>query len=174
MRNASFLLAAAAAILAFAPVARAAESVQPEIQRPPGSGSAQPVGQVHTLRNIPEACVRLEGQFTGDPTKPYRFEVVKRDRCAQRAIYSDAANLKQAPSVKSGWILNDRISVPRADAPACIATIEVWRRPGDATPPKLDAQGRSRIYLDKPQQPVAAPLFTATLAIEPKSCRGAK
>ena len=171
MRNASILLAAAATILALAPVARAADSAQPEIQRAPGSGSAQPVGQVHTLRNIPEACVRLEGQFTGDATKPYRLEVAKRDRCAQRAIYTDAGDLKEAPTVKSGWILNDRISVPRADAPACIATIEVWRRASDLTPPKLDAQGRSRIYLDKPQQAVAAPLFTAVLQA-PRNCSG--
>jgi len=162
MRKASILLAAAA-ILMLAPAVGAADSAQPEIQRPPGSGTAQPVGQVHTLRNIPEACVRLEGQFTGDPASPYNFRAVNRDRCAQRAAYVDAATLKQAPAVKSGWILNDRISVPRADAPACVATIEIWRQPGDATPPKLDAQGRSRIYLDKPQQAVALPVFTALL-----------
>jgi len=169
MRNAPILLTAAATILALAPVVRAVDSLQPEIQRDPGSGSAQPVGQVHTLRNIPEACVRLEGQFTGDATTPYRFRAVKRDPCVQRAVYADAATLRLAPTVKSGWILNDRISVPRADAPACMATIEVWRQPGDATPPKLDAQGRSRIYLDKPQQAAAVPLFTAILQ-PPKNC----
>ena len=169
MRNAPVLLAAAATILALAPVAHAADSAQPEIQRPPGSGTAQPVGQVHTLRNIPEACVRLEGQFTGDPATPYQFRAVKRDPCVQRAAYADATTLKQVPTVKSGWILNDRISVPRADAPACIATIEVWRRGGDLAPPQLDAQGRSRLYLDKPQQASAVPVFTALLQA-PKSC----
>jgi len=165
MRNASVLLAAAAALLAIAPVSRAADNPEPEIQRPPGSGTAQPVGQIHTLRNIPEACVRLEGQFTGDAARPYHFRAVKRDPCAQRAAFVDAATLKQAPSATSGWILNDRINVPRAEATACVATIEVWRQPGDATPPKLDAQGRSRIYLDKPQQAVAVPLFTAALHV---------
>ena len=169
MRNAAILLAAAATILARAPVARAADNVQPEIQRAPGSASAQLVGQVHTLRNIPEACVWLEGEFTGDVATPYRFRPVKRDPCAQRAVYVDASTMKKPPTAASGWILNDRISVPRADAPTCIATIEVWRQPGDATPPKLDAQGRSRIYLDKPQQAVAVPLFTALLQ-PPKGC----
>jgi len=170
MRNASILLAAAAMTLALVPAASiAAGSAQPEIQRAPGSGTAQPVGQVHTLRNIPEACVRLEGQFTGDPAMPYSFRAVKRDPCAQRAAYVDATTLKQAPTIKSGWILNDRISVPRSDAPACVATIEIWRQPGDASPPKLDAQGRSRIYLDKPQQAVTVPVFTA-LVQPPKSC----
>jgi len=171
MRYVPVLLAAATVILALAPVARAADGAQPEIQRAPGSGSAQPVGQVHTLRNIPEACVRLEGQFTGDGAAPYRFEAVKRDPCVQRAVYADAAKLKAAPSVKSGWILNDRISVPRADAPACIATVEVWRHTGDTAPPKLDAQGRSRLYLDKPQQAVAVPMFAATLAIDARTCK---
>jgi len=170
MRKASVvLLAAAASFLSLAPVVRAADSAQPEIQRAPGSGSAQPVGQVHTLRNIPEACVRLEGQFTGDAAAPYRFKAVKRDPCVQRAVYVDAATLKPAPSAKGGWILNDRISVPRVDAPTCIATIEVWRRAGNLAPPQLDAQGRSRLYLDKPQQAVAPPLFTASL-LPPKSC----
>jgi hypothetical protein len=162
MRNTISLLAIAAAILGFVPVARAADSAQPEIQRAPGSGSAQPVGQVHTLRNIPEACVRLEGQFTGDAAKPYHFRAVKRDPCVQRAVYVDASTMKKPPTTESGWILNDRISVPRDDQPACVATIEVWRKPGDAAPPALDSQGRSRLYLDKPQQPVAAPLFTTS------------
>lgn len=164
-----FIPLAAACILALAPAARAAGSAQPEIQRAPGSGSAQPVGQVHTLRNIPEACVRLEGQFTGDAAAPYRFKAVKRDPCVQRAVYVDVAMLKPAPSAKAGWILNDRISVPRADAPACVATIEVWRRAGDLAPPKLDAQGRSRLYLDKPQQASTVPAFTALLQ-SPKAC----
>jgi hypothetical protein len=60
--------------------------------------------------------------------------------------------------------------VPRVDAPACVATIDIWRKPGDAAPPALDAQGRSRIYLDKPQKPATAPLFTAVLTIDAKSC----
>ncbi len=162
MRNPSILLAAAIAILALAPsMTRAADSATPEIQRE--IASPQPVGQLHTLRTIPEACVRLQGQFTGDAAKPYAFEAVQRERCAQRAVYVAAATMKKPPTVKSGWILNDRISVPRTDAPACVAVLEVWRRAGDVAPPVLDPQGRSRLYLDKPQQAAAAPLFTAVL-----------
>ena len=143
---------------------------QPEVQRAPGSSTVQPVGQLHTLRNIPEACVRLEGQFSGDAVAPYRFQAVKRDPCVQRAVYVGATSLKQPPAVASGWIFNDRIAVPRADAPGCVAVVEVWRRPGNIAPPKLDAQGRSRLYLDKPQRAVAVPMFTATLAIDARSC----
>ena len=167
LRTAEIVFVASAMLRALLPVAQAADGVQPEIQRE--SASPQSVGQLHTLRTIPEACVRLQGQFTADPAAPYGFEAVQSGRCAQRAVYVAVSGLKQAPTTASGWILNDRISVPRADAPACVAVVEIWRRPGDATPPKLDPQGRSRLYLDKPQQAVAAPLFTAVL-LAPKSC----
>lgn len=146
-----------------------AEPAQPEIQRP--DATPQAVGALHTLRTIPEACVRLEGVFTGDAAAPYRFGAVTRERCAQRAVYVEVGGLKQAPDPASGWILNDRIRVPRADAPACVATIEIWRKPGDAAPPALDTQGRSRIYLDKPQKPATAPMFTAVMAIDATNCR---
>lgn len=139
-----------------------AHDAAPEVQRPPG-GTPQPVGQLHTLRNIPEACVRLEGQFTGDAAAPYRMAPTRHERCAQRALYVEAASLDTSPSVAAGWILNDRIGVTRADNPACTATIEVWRRPGDTAPPALDAQGRSRIYLDK-HPPVHPPMFTAIVS----------
>lgn len=148
--------------LAMLPVVAAARTADPapEVQRLAG-GTPQPVGQVHSVRNIPEACVRIDGQFTGDPATAYRIQVVPHDRCAQRAVYVEAATLQPQPSVARGWILNDRISVTRADRPECVVTIEVWRKPGDTAPPSLDAQGRSRLYLDKPQERVAAPLFTA-------------
>jgi hypothetical protein len=167
MRSAAILLALSAMTLALTPVVRAAEGAQPEIQREPASPQA--VGQLHTLRNIPEACVRLQGQFTGDAAAPYSFEAVRGDRCAQRAVFVAASSLKVAPTTASGWILNDRISVPRVDAPTCVAVIDIWRRDGNATPPKLDPQGRSRLYLDKPQQAVTAPLYTAVL-LTPKGC----
>ena len=167
MRSAAIQFIISALTLALAPTARATDGAQPEIQREPAS--PQPVGQLHTLRTIPEACVRLQGQFTGAAEAPYRFEAVQGGRCAQRAVYVEASGLKQVPTTESGWILNDRIRVPRADAPACIAVIDIWRRPGDATPPKLDAQGRSRLYLDKPQHTARAPLFTAVL-LTPTGC----
>jgi hypothetical protein len=165
MRAAAILLAVSAITLA--PMAHAADGAQPEIQRE--TASPQPVGQLHSLRTIPEACVRLQGRFTGDAATPYSFEAVQGGRCAQRAVYVAASDMQQAPTVASGWILNDRISVPRADAPACVAVIEVWRREGNATPPTLDPQGRSRLYLDKPQKTATAPLFTAVL-LAPKGC----
>jgi hypothetical protein len=156
-----------AAVLS-APLARAG-GLQPEISRPPGSTAPQPIGQVHTLRNIPEACVRLEGLFTGDAAAPYKLEVIPRDPCAQRAVYVEPGRVHPSPSVAGHWLLNDRIAVPRADGPACTVTVEIWRKPGDTVPPSLDAQGRSRLYLDKPQHPVAAPLFTAML-LKPEGC----
>ena len=51
----------------------------------------------------------------------------------------------------SGWVLNDVIRVPRADCPAQQAVLRVWRKPAAAVPPSLDAQGRSRIYLEEAQ-----------------------
>ncbi|MBS0211791.1 MAG: hypothetical protein JSR26_01245 [Proteobacteria bacterium] len=143
--------------------APAAAPPAPEITRPPDSSTPQPIGALHTVRNIPEACVRLEGLFTGDPKEPYRIEVLPRDPCVQRASYVDASQVKPAPSVADHWILNDRIVIARADAPACQATIEVWRHPGNNKPPALDAQGRARIYLDKPQAPVTVPEFSASV-----------
>ncbi len=140
----------------------------PEIQRP--DAAAQTVGTPHTLRTIPEACVRLEGEFTGDAAAPYRIHVVSTGRCAQRAVFVTAAELKPPPDAATGWILNDRIRVPRADAPACLAKIDIWRKPGNAAPPALDAQGRSRIYLDKPKSATAS-MFTAALTIDSENCR---
>ena len=167
MRNTVILLAISTALMALTPIARAADGVAPEIQRE--VGTAQAVGQLHTLRTIPEACVRLQGQFTGDAKAPYSFEAVPRDRCAQRAAYVTASTLKTPPTVTSGWILNDRISVPRTDAPKCMAVLDVWRLAGQLSPPKLDPQGRSRLYLDKPKQSSAVPLYTAVLQ-RPKGC----
>ncbi|MBS0462212.1 MAG: hypothetical protein JSS41_07040 [Proteobacteria bacterium] len=152
---------AAAALAAPAP---------PEVVRPPGSTTAQAVGVLHTLRNIPEACVRLEGLFTGDTAEPYRVEVLPGDRCVQRALYVDARELKAAPSPATHWLLNDRIAVPLAQAPACVATVEIWRKPGTAAPPKLDAQGRARIFLDKPQTTDGLPRFRAVLDVS-RACK---
>ena len=71
------------ALLAVAFGAGAAEPV-PEIQRKPGTPQA--VGTLHTLRTIPEACARLQGQFTGIVAKPYAFAAVRSSaRCQARA-----------------------------------------------------------------------------------------
>ena len=77
---------------------------QPEIKRP-GAATAQAVGAVHTIRQIPEACARFEGMFTGDAAQPYRFSVVRTSaQCQPRARLLDAAKAK--PDTASGWLLN--------------------------------------------------------------------
>jgi len=168
MRIATLLLLAVAL-----PVAAADPA--PEITR--AAGTPQSVGAVHTLRGIPEACARLEGTFTGEATQPYRFEVVRTSpNCQARARFVAAAEAK--PTVAGGWILNDVIRVPSATCPNQQAVVRVWRHPADATPPKLDAQGRSRIYLQESVEKAKAnalppiPMYTASMAVEGKACGG--
>jgi len=163
-----------AACLALASPARAADPA-PEIQRP--AAAPQAVGVVHTLRQIPEACARLEGAFTGDPAQPYRYAPVRTDpQCQPRARFVDVGKAK--PSLAAGWKLNDLIRVPSAACPSQQAVLRVWRKPGSAAPPPLDGQGQSRIYLqDAKEQAGAAAqapsltLFAAKLDVEGKACR---
>ena len=150
----------------------AAEPV-PEIKR--AVGSAQAIGASHTLRVIPEACMRLEGRFTGDRAKPYALSAVRTGaRCQPRAALGDAAKAKA--SAANGWLLNDVIRVPNAACPAQQAVVRVWRKDISPTPPKLDAQGRSRIYLkdglDAARQGELKPIpvFATALAIEGGPC----
>ncbi|WP_201510683.1 hypothetical protein, partial [Klebsiella pneumoniae] len=56
-------------LAALAPAVPALAAKTPELQR--AVGAPQAVGAVHTLRQIPEACARLEGAFTGDAAAPY-------------------------------------------------------------------------------------------------------
>ena len=65
----------------------------PEITRPAGTPQAN--GVVHTLRQIPEACARIEGVFTGQAADPYKFSVVRTSpNCQPRARFVDAAKAK--------------------------------------------------------------------------------
>ena len=160
------LLAASLPALAADPV--------PELQRP--TGAPQAVGAVHTLRQIPEACARLEGSFTGRATDPYRFAVVRSGpTCRPRARFVDYA--KAAPSEAAGWKLNDIIRVPNAGCPAQQAVVRVWRKPADNQPPKLDGQGQSRIYLEEAKQQAASgqvaqvTLFAAQMLVEGPPCQ---
>lgn len=163
--SAMLLLAAALPAMAADP--------KPEIVRPPAAPQA--VGTVHTIRGIPEACTRLEGMFTGEAAQPYRFEAVRTSpNCGARAHFVDA---KQArPANSKGWILNDVIRVPSAACPRQQAMVRVWRHPADVAPPKLDAQGRSRIYLQeslaKARAHALAPIpeYAATMELEGKAC----
>lgn len=147
----------------------------PEIQRE--AGQPQAVNALHTLRQIPEACARMEGMFTGNAADPYKFAVVRTSpNCQPRARFVDAAKAK--PSVAGGWKFNDLIQVPSAACPSQKAVVRVWRKPADAAPPKLDAQGRSRLYLKEMQaaaqkggyQPVS--MFAAEMKVEGKACGG--
>ena len=166
-------IAAAAAMLAAA-AWPAGAGTQPEVARKPATPQA--VGALHSLRTIPEACVRLQGRFTGDAADPYRFEAVRTSpACQPRAVVQDAAKAK--PSAASGWILNDRISVPEAGCPGLRAVATVWRRPASGAPPALDAQGRSRIYLKqamsdaKAGRLAALPAYAVATKVEGKPCR---
>lgn len=140
---------ASGAVSAAAP----AKTASPEITRPPATPQA--VGVAHTLRTIPEACARLEGRFTGAAAQPYAISAVRsRPNCQPRARFVDAAQAR--PSTASGWVLNDEIRVPNAACAAQQAVVRVWRKPVDVAPPKLDAQGRARLYLQDAQQAAQA------------------
>jgi hypothetical protein len=166
MRLAFLLFLAAAAMPA------QATDPKPEIER--DAAAAQAVGVVHTLRQIPEACARIEGAFTGDASEPYRFAVVRTSAsCQPRARFVDAA--KAQPSEAGGWKLNDVISVPEAGCPDRKAVVRVWRKPVDQVQ-ALDGQGRSRIYLEESRQAAAAgkiaavPMYAAGMEVEGAGC----
>ena len=108
----------------------------PEISRP--AATAQPVGVLHTLRQIPEACARIQGRFTGNAAEPYKFELVKTSpNCAPRAKLVDAA--KARPSEAAGWKFNDLVRVPSTRCATQFAVVRVWRKAVGVAPPKLDA-----------------------------------
>lgn len=150
----------------------AADSL-PETQRP--IGAPQAVGVAHTLRQIPEACARLEGMFTGDAAQPYKFATVRSSpTCQPRARFVDFDQAR--PSEANGWKLNDVIRVPSAACPAQQAVVSVWRKPV-VIDPKLDGRGQSRIYLQDAKTQAAAgqvaktPMFAAQMQVEGQACR---
>ena len=145
----------------------------PEVKRDPFP--AQAVGQVHTLRIIPETCAYLRGRFVADPAKPYLLGAARTaPRCQPRARLVDPA--KAMPAAERGWILNDELRVPNAACPKQVAVIRIWRKPADAAPLRPDAQGRPRIYLDDAKKQAEAgrlnalPQFAAVLAMEGAGC----
>lgn len=168
MRVLSLSLSLSLIVIASAP-ASAADT--PEIQR--AVATPQAVGTVHTIRQIPEACARFEGAFTGDTAQPYRFNVVRTSAtCQPRARLVDAAKVK--PSTAQGWKLNDVIRIPNAACPSQQAVVEVWRRPVDVSTPDKDGQGQARIYLEDAKKDIASgkvaqakvPLFAASMQVE--------
>jgi hypothetical protein len=165
---------AAMIILAMAAATAGAADPKPEIEREPGAPQA--VGAAHTLRTIPEACARIEGVFTGQAADPYRFSVVRTSaNCQARARLVDAK--KANATADQGWIFHDLVRVPSAACPSQQAVVRIWRKPADATPPALDAQGRSRIYLKDAKAKLQAqgadlPLYAAAMAVEGQACSG--
>ena len=161
-------------VLAALALPAAAADPKPEIDRP--VGKPQAVGVIHTLRQIPEACARVEGAFTGQAAEPYKFAVVRTSpNCQPRARFVDAVKAKA--DAKSGWIFNDVIRVPSAACPSQMAVVRIWRKPAAGAPPKLDAQGRSRIYLKesvdaaKKGDLAALPIYAAAMSVEGKACQ---
>lgn len=169
----SLALTLALAAVGLAVPARAADPT-PEVLREPYPAKRD--GEVHTIRIIPEACVYLVGQFTGDPAAPYRYGAKRSGgRCQARAQLVDP--VKAAPSPADGWILNDIVRIPSAACAGRTAVVRVWRKPAVNVPPPPDAQGRSRIYLDESKRRAAqgglAPVtkFAAVLSIEGDACK---
>lgn len=145
---------------------------QPEIKRP--VGKAQAVGALHTLRVIPEACMRIQGKFTGDAAKPYDFAAVPTGtRCQPRAKLVDAASVK--PQGKSGWVYSDEVRVPSAACPSQQAVVRLWRSTARAAPPKLDAQGRSRLYVKDSMagkaDAASLPTYAIEMGVAGKACK---
>lgn len=155
--------------------ANAAEPSSPAPELSRAVGAAQAVGAQHTLRQIPEACARLEGVFTGDTAQPYRFAVVRTsEQCQPRARFVDFA--KAQPTTDKGWKLNDVIRVPNAACPTQQAVVRVWRLPV-AISNERDGQGQSRIYLEDAKKQAAAgaipkvTMFAAEQSLEGTACR---
>lgn len=154
-------------------LAAAAEPV-PEIRR---EGAApQAVGVVHTVRQIPEACARIEGRFTGQPAQPYAMAVARtHPQCQPRARLVDYAQAR--PSEATGWKLNDRIAIPSAACPSQQAVLRVWRKPAQTQAPALDGQGQARVYLQDAQRQAAgggvapAAMYAVGLEITGAACR---
>src|SRR3546814_19681949 len=86
----------------------------PEITRPAATPPAN--GVVHTLRQIPEACARIEGAFTGQAVEPYKLAVVRtRPHRQPRARLVDAA--KAPPSHATGCTFTAPLPAPRPPSP---------------------------------------------------------
>ncbi|WP_305804166.1 hypothetical protein [Stenotrophomonas sp. YIM B06876] len=144
-----------------------------EIERP--AATAQEDGTAHTVRQIPEACTRIEGRFTGEAAKPYAIALVRtHPQCQPRAVFLDAD--KVTPSTAAGWVLNEVVRIPSARCPSRQAMIEIWRKPAGQTL-SLDGQGQSRVYLQDAKAQAAAgrlaalPAYSATLGVTGKTCR---
>ncbi|KRG44949.1 hypothetical protein ARC78_03825 [Stenotrophomonas pictorum JCM 9942] len=164
--------AAVLILLTALPLPVLAASAKPEIERP--AGSAQADGAVHTVRQIPEACTRIEGRFTGDAASPYDMQLVRTSaQCQPRAVFLDFARV--TPSEAAGWKLNEVVRIPSAACRSRQAQVEVWRKPAGQQV-ALDGQGQSRVYLGDAKTQAAAgklaalPAYSARLSVEGAAC----
>lgn len=164
--------AIAPVLLALLPLTALAALPTPEIERP--AAAAQAVGAVHTVRQIPEACTRIEGRFTGTAAQPYDMQLVRTSpQCQARAVFLDAG--KVTPSEAAGWKLNEVVRVPSAACSTQQALIEVWRKPAGQRV-ALDGQGQNRVYLEDAKAQAAAgrlaalPAYSARLSMEGAAC----
>ncbi|WP_149196472.1 hypothetical protein [Luteimonas suaedae] len=167
-RFAPFLLVA----FLVAPAVLAADGPEPEIERE--TAPPQAIGAAHTLRQIPEACARIEGVFTGEAEPPYRFSVLQASPgCQPRARLVNADEVRPDPA--DGWLLNDVVRIPSAACPSQQAVARIWRKPATASL-QTDAQGRARIYLDEARAQAEAgqvpqpELYAAQLRVEGEGC----
>ncbi len=137
-------------------------------------GAPQAPGAVHTVRQIPEACVRLEGRYAAaGAATPYVLQVVPLGgACQPRARYVGAEQAQ--PSAAAGWTLNDVVKIPEAACPGREAVVQVWRKSG-ADAPARDGQGQARIYLEQGRGQAAAgasrlPQYSAVLQAPQGAC----
>lgn len=127
-------------------------------------------GAAHTLRQIPEACTRLEGAFTGQTASPYRLQLRQtRPDCQPRARFVSAA--QAAPGKATGWVLDERILVPSAACAGLQVELQVWKHRAAGAALARDGQGQGRVYLDQARQQAstgqlaALPAYSARLLV---------
>ena len=101
-------------VLAMSPLAAVA-ATQPEVQRPPAT--AQAVGALHTVRQIPEVCTRIEGRFTGQAAAPGVLGLVQ-PQCLQafvQAFQWQLARCRWRSTPEAGVLLVEQVQ-GRTDA----------------------------------------------------------
>lgn len=173
-RPAALPVAMVALLMAVQPVAAAAAGTQATNQRP--AVLPQPDGVLHTLCQIPEACVRLQGQFTGQAQQPYALQVVPTTAsCPRRAVFAGVS--AQAPAAP-GWQPVEQLRVPSARCPGMVLVLQLWQLPGQARRLPADAQGRERVYLEQVRATPAAdsrallPQWRASWQVQGQCARG--
>ncbi len=159
-------------LLALLPLGALAATPKAEIERP--AAAAQAIGAVHTVRQIPEACTRIEGRFTGTAAQPYDMQLVRTNpQCQPRAVFLDASKVN--PSEAAGWKLNEVVRIPSASCSGLQAVVQVWRKPAGQHV-ALDGQGQNRVYLGDAKAQAATgrlaalPAYSTLVEIQGNPC----